>query len=530
MRLRKIGLWANLVLSAALMLAVWALMVWVGSRPGIKTLVDLTPQQRSTIDPVSVELLGELGQQDVQVEFHAFFERSGQSPQDPFQFQRQRILERLRELTYMLLRQYAYHGGEAVVVRDHDQYGDIAQARQAAQRFGVQQTDVLVVAVQQPGRPARHRTLSLEGDLAIVEIPDLRQTRSPTPQSMLPLLKDYKGETAISSAIKSLLVQGVPVVYFAHGNSLDLPPPSAQTGNGYSQLYQQLAALGFEVRELDLGRLGAVPEDAAVVAMLEPRRECSDSEVRSLDASLQRGGRVFVNSSWAAQPDCNPDGGELGKLLGYSVGPQPVYHLIVDPRYGPRVRGLDGDPRVSKLDLALNGNHPVTLRLSRSGQALQMDMARPLTLLADAPQGVRREPLIYTGPQAWLAVPDASGYPDTRAPRLDSALGTQTLGVAIEVDGKPEPGKEARNGVAVVASGLFCNNLGMAINSSLSANIFNWLSERRVLLDIKGSAYVARRLELRPQQQDRIWWLLVVGAPGLLLGLGLFVAWRRRDR
>ena len=67
------------------------------------------------------------------------------------------------------------------------------------------------------------------------------------------------------------------------------------------------------------------------------------TEVRALHDYLRRGGRMFVNYSWAAQPDWNPTGGELGKLLGFELGPQPVFHLITDPRYGAEVRGLDGD-------------------------------------------------------------------------------------------------------------------------------------------------------------------------------------------
>lgn len=530
MRLRAAGMWANLVIAGVLMLAVWLLMIWVGSRPALKRLYDFTPQQRSTIDQVSVDLLRELGSSGVKIEFHTFFERSGQSPQDPFQFQRQRILERLRELTVMLLRQYAFHGGDAVTVRNHDQFGDIAATREATQKFGVTETDVIVVAVEQVGRPPRHRTLSLEGDLGVVEIPELRQSQSPMPGAMLPVLKDYKGEEALSSALKSLLIQGTPVVYFLNGNSLDLPPPTSTTGAAYSQLFLMLRAMGFEVRELDLGRLGSVPEDAAVVAMLEPRRECADLEVRALHQYLRRGGRLFVNYSWAAQPDWNPSGGELGRLLGFEVGPQPVYHLIVDPKWGNKVRGLDGDPRVSKVDLFLNGNHPVTLRLARSTQLLQMDQVRPLALREDAPQGVRREPLLYTGPQGWLAVPDRDGYPDTHAPRVDSALQTFTIGAVIDIDGEKGSDGKPKNGACIVTTGLFCNNLGMALNSSLASNIFNWLAERRVLLDIRGSTYVARHLTLKPQQDERIWWLLVVAVPGTFLGLGMLVAFWRRDR
>lgn len=530
MRLRAFGQWANLLLGGVLMLAVWMLLVWVGSRPALKRLYDFTPQQRSTIDPVSIELLHELAAQDVKVEFHTFFEPSGQAPQDPYQYQTQRILDRLRELTSLLLRQYSFHGGEHVLVRNHEQYGDIAGTREVTQKYGVTQTDVVVVAVAQPGRPARHRTLSLEGDLGVVESPALRQTQSGMPRTAMPVLKDYKGEEALSSAIKSLLIQGVPVVYFLNGNSMDLQLKSSSTGAGYAVLLQMLHASGFDARELPLTRDGAVPEDAAVVAVLEPRREFSEAEVRALHAYLKRGGRLFVNYSWAAQSDWNPSGGELGRLLGYEVGPQPVYHLIVDPNFGTRVRGLDGDPRVSKLNLFFNGNHPVTSRLSRSGQMLQMDQARPLLLREDVPQGVRREPLVFTGPQGWLAVPDRDGYPDTHAPQLDSAFDAFTVGAVIDVDGDKGKDGTVRNGAAIVTTGLFCNNAGMGLNPVLASNIFNWLTDRRVLLDIRGSTYVARHLELTPQQSDRIWWFLVVGVPLLFLSFGGFVAWRRRDR
>lgn len=530
MKLRALGMWANLAVAAVLMLAVWLLMIWVGSRPAFKTLIDLTPQQRSTIDPVSADLLKELSAQGVQVELHTFFERGGALPQDPFQRQRRLIMNRLHELTYMLLRQYAYHGGESLRVVDHDLYADINGTREAVQKFGVTSTDVVVVSVAQPGRPPRHRTLSLEGDLALVEIPQTRQTNLPMPQTALPVLKNYKGEEALSSALKSLLVQGTPVIYFLNGNSLDLQSPTSSTGTSYSQLFQMLHALGLDSRELDLSRARTVPEDAAIVVMLEPRRECADSEVRALHDYLRRGGRMFVNYSWAAQPDWNPTGGELGKLLGFELGPQPVFHLITDPRYGAEVRGLDGDARVSKLDLSLNPNHPVTLRLARSSQMLQMDQSRPLQRRGDQPQGVRYESLLQSGPQAWLAQPDRNGFPDTNAPKLDSAFGAFDLGAVIEIDGEKKPDGSAPTGRCVVMSGLFCNNLGMGVNAALCSNVFNWLVERNVLLNIHGSRYVARHFELKPQQAERIWWLLVIGVPGSLLMLGMFVAWRRRDR
>ena len=143
---------------------------------------------------------------------------------------------------------------------------------------------------------------------------------------------------------------------------------------------------------------------------------------------------------------------------------------------------------------------------------------------------MRREELLTTGPLGWLAVPKTDGDLDFAAPRVPNALRPMMVGLAIEVDGvKPEGGDKAPVGIAVVTSGVFCNNLGMQVNGDLALNICNWLAERRVLLDIRGSGYKATYLKLDEGQARRIQDLLVYGTPGLfcLLGLLMFLVRRR---
>lgn len=545
MRLRRFAHWGHLLLAGVLMLAVWVLLVWVGSRPALKMLVDLSPQGRGTVDPVTVELLDELAAQDVKVEFHTFFLRD-MVAQDLVEQQRQRILARLRDLTAMLLQQYEYHGNGAVRVFHHEQYGDIAATREAIQRFGGVDDDIVVVVVQQPGRGERHRKISLEGDLGVVDWPHMG-AESPLPgaQRTVPVLADYKGEEGLSSALKGLLVQGVPRIYFLNGNSPDLQ--WGTVGSGYGALRRLLLESGFEVQDLDLSnpaRPAAVPPDASLVAVLEPRREFADREVRALHDYVRRGGRLFLNYSYSVVDGWNPDGGELGRLLGFEIGPEPVFHRIPDPRAGPSVLGMDGDRRVGKLDLGVNPNHPITRRIALGRTALQFDAARPIELRRDAPAGLRREPLLGTGPQAWLGKRPPGDPDHYRAPQSPSAHGRYTVGVVIEVDagaaeGDAAEGDAAEGGAAgdgaadghvVVASGVFANNLGIEINGPLVLNIFNWLAERRVLLDIKGSRYEARHLRMELPQYERAWWFLVVGVPGSLLVAGVAVFWRRRQQ
>ena len=47
--LRRLGSWLHLLFLGALMLAIWLLLIWVGSRPALKGLIDLSPQLRPVV-------------------------------------------------------------------------------------------------------------------------------------------------------------------------------------------------------------------------------------------------------------------------------------------------------------------------------------------------------------------------------------------------------------------------------------------------------------------------------------------------
>ena len=523
MNLRRFAALGNLLVAAVLMLVVWVMLVWTGSRPAFKALIDLTPQAVNSVDPATEELLAELRDQKCGVEFHLFFPPMPGRAQDEVGAQWLSIQQRLRELTRLLLRRYVWLGGENTKLVEHDLYGDPATAREAAQKFGVTEpSDMVVVAVQQPGKERRFKKLSLLADLADIELPELRQAPVPGARMSVPTLKDYKGEIAISSAMKSLLVQGVPIAYFLNSYSPDLDFTNPNIGRAYGLLAERLQGLGFDVRVLDLSRQRVVPRDATLVVVLEPRQEFTDLDAQALFDYLQRGGRVFLNYSWAGLEDWNPTGGKLGELLGYELGRAPVYHLIPDLTNRTRGPGLDGNDGVAKLQLQVNPNHPVTRRIAQNARALEVAGAREIKERG-APEGVRREPLLQTGPYGWLAVPGPEGHPDNRAPKV--GLRAFLVGMGIEV-----PNKVAGDpaGQAVLVSGVFCNNVGYPLFGDLANNICNWMAERSVLLDILGNRYRVRAMELQPQQLDRIGTLLLYGVPGLFLLLGFAVFFVRR--
>ena len=530
MKLRRFGLLANLALGGLLMLAVWVLLVWVASRPALKTLIDLTPQRVNSVDPVTEELLRDLRRQEAEVELHLFLQAFDGEVADDAARQGLEIRSRLVDVTRLLLKRYEALGGPSVTLREHSPYGDTAGYREAAQAFGYTAADneALVVAVRMPGKERRFRKLSLVSDLAVIDLPP-RQQQGPIQRAPVPVLKDYRGEQAISSALKGLLVQGNPVLYLLEGYStgVDFGTTSAL---GYGVLLGTLAQTGFDVRTLNLRETGTVPADAAMVLVIEPKSEIAPRDADVLYEYVRRGGRLFVNYSWSPIPDFNPTGGRLGELLGYELSTQPVFHRIPDVQGRTGGRSIDGDDAVARLGLQVNRLHPTTRRLAESGRPFELVWARELRERAGAPANVRREPLLLTGDEGWLAVPDQNGQPDNRAPQI--RLRSFVVGMACELDAAADDeggsSDRPRTGQAVVVSGVFCNNAAMPYFGDFALNVCNWMADRRVLLDIQGARYEARSLQVQPQQLDRVWSLLVVWVPNAFLALGLVVLWLRR--
>lgn len=538
MNLRRYVARANLFVAAVLMLAVWMLIVWVASRPAFKAMVDLTPQSVNTVDPATEDLLRELREKQVEVQFHLFFPRTSGRPQDQAMQQELAIRDRLRELTRILLVRYRALGGELVTVKEHDMTTDLDATRQAAQQFGfTDSADAVVVACKQPGRELRFRKLVVSIDLADIQWPDMNPSAGPA-KSKVPVLKRYLGELGLSSTLKGLLVQGTPVAYVVRNYSTpDIDNPTI--GFAYGQLLGNLQRLGFDVRELNLQSSRGVPRDAAFVMVLEPHYDFAEGDAGLLYDYVQRGGRVFVNYSYSSQSDWNPDGGKFGQLLGYEIGKQIVYHLIEDVRGGGR--GLDSNEGVGKLRLQLMP-HPVTMRLS-GGVPLELAAAREIRPRGASPAGVTPRELLVTGPQGWLARPGSDGRPDMKAPA--TGLRPFVVGMVFEVDPvastggnkndpaadptkNSKPATEPQKGQVVVISGIFCNNLLLPVFGDLAYNLCNWMAERRVLMNIQSSKHTARQMVLQPQQIERVQWLLQYGVPAVFLLGGLVMVYRRR--
>ncbi|MGE0145221.1 MAG: Gldg family protein [Planctomycetota bacterium] len=514
--------WAGrleLLIAATLALCSWFAITALATRPALRAIVDVTPQARFSVGDETQALFAELARKQVSIEIDTFFQRPPQ-PTNEFEQRIVAIQSRVQELTRDFLNVYVARSAGQVTVKHYDLLRDVAASRERIEQLGgLRREDVIVVSVGK-----RHRELQLLADLAEIDIPASRQVAVPGAKRALPSLKLYKGEEAVGSAVRSLLVEGTPRLYFLTGyQEADLERPVADS---YSELVAELVKDGFEVARWNLESEGRMPDDAAVVGLIEPRAALSPRAVDRIVEWLQRGGRMFINLAWSNVDAEGRRGAldELGSRIGFVASNDVVCHPVPDPAR-PEAPGADGPP-ARILTLAPSAGHPATRALVERQRYPQMTHARELRA-RDAGPGFRFEPLLTTGRFGWLAPFDPRfGDADLRMPQAREELASRAVGAVIDVT----PSEGTREGAVVLLGGVAFLNQIFTQNGDLALNLFDWLAQREELVAIRGQRFVSTKVELTPQQLDRSRGLLLRWTPGaiLLMSVVVFLVRRRR--
>jgi hypothetical protein len=527
MKRKKLTGWTTLVAGSVLMFTVWVLMVLVSAQPELKVLLDLSPQARFTVSPETEELLKQLRDDaNLRAEFHTIYEplRPGRTDEER---QVIGIHQQLQSLTTDLLRQYAYHGGESAKVFHHDvlrspqETGTFVQDR-GAKRNSV--TVVLFIKDKDGKESSRHKSLSVDLEMAVMD----RGNLSPAPgaQKRPPRLEDYKGEHAISAALKSLLVQGAPRIHLLTGHQEE--DVESAHWSSYSELMNALEREGFKIGQVNLAK-DRVPDDAEVLACLEPKYEFSAEEAEKILAFLRGGGRMFLNVGYEDTPvEWNPVLANLLAPMGLELGRD----LVCQPY---RRAGMSDPRQVRQLVIRrMNPVHQITAGLVQNARKQTMVNARGLRAVAPRPPGVNVDMSLLVTDPAWLAQRGMDGQPDLRPPHDLSVCRSRCVGAIIDVPPPEDAKKNQRNGRLIVLSGkALVNGIYRTGQVDLGLNIFQWLAERQALVTIRREPWESRPInpsrdpDERAEKLANIAWLLRAWVPGLLLVLGVFVLWRR---
>ncbi|MBI3757612.1 MAG: Gldg family protein [Deltaproteobacteria bacterium] len=320
------------------------------------------------------------------------------------------------------------------------------------------------------------------------------------------------GENGVIATLLQVTRNSEKGIYFLTGHDEgDLSDSNPQ--RGYTKLRGAMADEFYFAKPFTLSTTGAVPDDAAVVVLLNPRAPLLEFELAALDAYIQRGGALLTLLDTTATPSLIPF------LEKYNVRLPPL--VAVDP---------------SKR---LYAGEVVTFRTSPTSHMHQMISsvnAPPIFSLARVVE-VRQEPNKNITPRPILAT-SGNGFATAEQNIGNDGLATfvedRDIHGPIPVAGEVDLKVGDKLGRIVVFGDVdFSNNalLEQGGNKDLLVNAINWLAEDIAQMAARPESQRAgvNQLFLSAEQGNWVFWVSTVALPSsfLVMGIGIFL-WRRQ--
>lgn len=322
----------------------------------------------------------------------------------------------------------------------------------------------------------------------------------------------FMGEAQLTGAIRYVTAKDMPTVYFLEGH--DEP---AMTGP-FSAARTALELNVYDVKPLNLQKMGAVPSEAALLIVASPRQDLSDDEFEALDEYMRQGGRVLL---LVDAMSTNTMVLEKFNNLLHEFGIDITNNLVVEE---------DGNSHVSDNKLYLipgYAQHSITANLAESRRYTVLPIAMGLLTLDYDQTLVQLEPLLATTPRSWMRM----DMDNTSATRTETDIaGPLPVAYAASRTGSGYGKGDAR--LVVVGNSTFINNdnIDAYANRDFFASAVNWLVGGRGEQSIPPRIIAADRLIVRGNEFVLLLVVSVILLPALAFA-GAFVTWHvRRNR
>jgi ABC-type uncharacterized transport system involved in gliding motility auxiliary subunit len=322
-------------------------------------------------------------------------------------------------------------------------------------------------------------------------------------------------EQDLTNAILKVTREGKKVIYVLDGHgekNIDSSEPT-----GFSGAREALEKENYEVKKLVLATRAEVPTDCSVLMVAGPQKEPLPGELESMEAYLNRGGKMLV------MVDPSPGAGLTSFLApwGLRVGQD----LVIDASGVGRLFGTGpAMPLVTSYQ-----PHAIT-----EGFDIMtfFPMARSITPSPSPPEGRQVQPLLKTGPNSW----GETELLDDKA-RFDrdrDLEGPVTIAAVVDQDEGEQAADTTSAGsktrLVVLGDSDFASNayLEFSGNSDLFMNTISWLAEEEDLISIRPKDLEDRRVNLTARQSRMVFYISVILMPLAVLILGTVVWMRRR--
>ncbi|MBM3333258.1 GldG family protein [Candidatus Sumerlaeota bacterium] len=339
------------------------------------------------------------------------------------------------------------------------------------------------------------------------------------------------GESKLTNAIVEVMRPEKIVVYFLKGHGeASLQPDfggperrSIEEQLNYSEIERYLREeLSFEVKPLEIGRTGFVPDDCSVLICAGPQLDLLPLETEAITKYLEGGGRALLLL------DPNERQGvqfaQWEKMLAH-FGVKIRGDIVIEP--SPLMQLLGGP---TSLLVSKFGNHPTVEKLSGRSEMLQMSRARTVAPLENRPSTLAVTELMYSGPSSWSEDYEKLAA-STRLPLPSrDRMKEQPLAVAVTMEAAAGRERPMRT-VVVGDSDIFSDRFLQDHTLRLFVSVTNWLTAREDLIDIPTKRLSNTPIFLTATQMRTTFTVLVLAVPGAIFFGGMsYVLARRRAR
>ncbi len=300
---------------------------------------------------------------------------------------------------------------------------------------------------------------------------------------------------------------------------------------------QIMKAKGIRVRGYNLASNSIIPDNTSLLIIADPQQNLLHGEIQILLNFIEQGGNLL----WLIEPDSTQDPEFQGmEELSETLGIELIPGMVVDPN--TQILGIN-DPRFTLIPEY--PRNPITENFNSMSI---FPTAKAIEFFAN--EEWDSEILLETLPRTWSEVDDTTG--DIQMDIGQDVAGPLVIGYSLsrsilpadedieaedandnallidEIKDSPVP--EQR--VVIIGDNDFASDayIGEAGNLDFAMNIVNWLIKDDAFISIPVKTRNDTRLELSQTHQIIIGVGFLIVIPVGLLGAGLFIWLRRRNR
>ncbi len=415
-----------------------------------------------------------------------------------------------------LLREYEYASGRSLSVEVVDPYRNLLRAKELSEKYKFGNNDNIVI-------------LDYEGRSKFVNAVDMAvMENSATVIGQSPVVRGFKGEEALTSALLEITEEKQNKIYFLAGHG-----EAAITGQNSTEFKAFIERQNIRIETLNLNNVDTVPADASALVVLGPHSDLSERELTLLsDYWNERKGRIFLFLggaakaprlvNWLATQGITPQQDVIvrtASMLVLENGQPAVRPSTVSTAVGVVLQS--GKSILKDIELGID--------LELAGLSQSIALTSPKSTL----EKIRAFPLLLCPTNFWgeTEYVHMDSKPAVNDPDKDHN-GPLTVAVAIEKGGIEDPRvKVETSRLVLVGNSEFVSNEGIRISQSgldFAINSLNWLINREQLAGIPPKPKQAVQLSLNEQQMSRLALVVMGLIPGLVAVFGAIVCWKRR--